>query len=267
MCIPFFQVAAVNGLGSGPQSQSSAGLTPWIFPPGQPVSGRGHAGNKRVWLRWDAPRTDGGRRIDEFDLWISNASGLARVPPVWWRLPLVPKGNVTTGMAPPLGHYPITEALRRRRAPMLNGRAAGGSGGIEERGKEDSPGDAWRGGGGGNGDRRDGDAYTQFVALRQTSGGGSRSTERSQKRSPEVNRQRNTEDVGGISACRLDCDRDPRSLAFLVSGDADLRPLREFMYSFRVRSQNSYDVSRWSHYVCKQALACCRAGCAIIRAG
>jgi len=178
------------------------------------------------------------------------------------------QGNVTTGVAPPLGHYPITEALRRRRAPMLNGRAAGGSGGSEEAGEaEDLRGEAWRRGGGGNGDGRDADAYRQFVKLRQAAGGGSRSKEPSQELSPEVNRQRNTEGVGDISACRLDCDKDPRSLAFLVSGDADLRPLREVTYSFRVRSKNSYDVSRWSDYVCEQALAYCRAGCTSISAG
>ena len=42
-------------------------------------------------------------------------------------------------------------------------------------------------------------------------------------------------------------DRDPRSLAFLVTGDADGHPLQaSTLYYFRLRARNSYDVSRWS---------------------
>ena len=175
----YFEVAAVNALGVGERSKRSSSLEPWIFPPSQPLNGRGASGNKRIWIRWDAPRTNGGRDIDEFELWMSNASGLARLPPVWWRLYLAPKGNVTTDAAPPSGEYPITES-----------------------------------------ERRSADLVMTAMVHSQSSA--------SQRRS-------------------VAADRDPRSLAFLVTGDADGHPLQaSTLYYFRLRARNSYDVSRWS---------------------
>jgi hypothetical protein len=232
--------------------------TPWIFPPGQPLHGRGMSGNKRVWLRWDAPHTDGGRKIEGFELWISNASGLARVPPVWWRLHLVPTGNVTTGVNPPSGKYPISQVLRRRRASMLKGGAGDGGGARTSEGSADDDvrGDAWSGREDDGGDGGVGGAHGQSLALRKVASGGG--IDSGLQDPPVVNQQRSAEGVGDASDCRVDCHQDPRSLTFLVTGDADLQPLREVTYSFRVRSKNSYDVSRWSERVCART---CRRAC------
>lgn len=113
----YFQVSAVSALGQGPASGRSSSLEPWIFPPGPPVNGRGFPGNKRVWLAWDPPRTDGGRAIEEYELWISNSTGLARTPPAWWRLFLAPIGNVTTNELPSFP-YSVFESSRRRLSPL-----------------------------------------------------------------------------------------------------------------------------------------------------
>jgi hypothetical protein len=173
----YFRVSAVNTLGMGPFSEKSSSIQPWVFRPGQPLNGRGASGHKRVWLKWDPPTTDGGRRITEYELWISNSTGLGSSPAVWWRLELAPVANVTIQQT---ALYPIRETRRRRNRKI-----------------PDKP----------------------RTALMQTVAEGQRRTEL----------------------------EDPiKMLSFLVSADVDLKPLTKQMYSFRVRSKNSYDFSLWS---------------------
>jgi hypothetical protein len=58
----FFQVAAINAVGTGTYSTTSAGVTPATVP-GVPTSVAGTAGNAQVALSWTAPASNGGSAI------------------------------------------------------------------------------------------------------------------------------------------------------------------------------------------------------------
>jgi len=266
----YFQVSAVNTLGPGPVSGRSSSLEPWIFPPGPPVNGRGFPGHQRVWLAWDLPRTDGGRAIEEFELWVTNSTGLARTPPVWWRLFLAPKGNVTTNELPAFP-YSIFETSRRSSSSSA---AAATSYNIFENSRrshqlQDLPHSTARAFAAAAAEAEAAEREPKMMpqlesssspfpspsSLLETTAPGS-PLEEEERHAKEEERHAKTPLAratrGGLRMSAAAAG-DALSLHFLVSGDADgneLQPTQE--YSFRVRARNSYDVSRWSGVVAIQ---------------
>ncbi len=50
-------------------------MMPWVMEPTPPIHGRGAAGNKVAFLRWDPPAWNGGRAISEYLLQVSHVLG------------------------------------------------------------------------------------------------------------------------------------------------------------------------------------------------
>ena len=72
-----FRVAAINSVGTGSFSSSSAGVIPQTLP-GQPTGLSGSAGDGEVALSWLAPADNGGRSITTYTVEYSSNSG------IWW---------------------------------------------------------------------------------------------------------------------------------------------------------------------------------------
>jgi predicted phage tail protein len=68
----FFQVAAINGLGTGAYSAPSNGVTPAAVP-GMPANVTGTAGNGQVAVAWTAPASSGGSAITGYQVQLATS--------------------------------------------------------------------------------------------------------------------------------------------------------------------------------------------------
>src|SRR5207249_8162562 len=71
-----FKVAAVNAVGTGPQSSLSSSVTP-VGVPGAPTGVTGTPRDSQVALTWTAPSSDGGTAIVNYQVTVYNSVGVA----------------------------------------------------------------------------------------------------------------------------------------------------------------------------------------------
>src|SRR5206468_2523800 len=69
-----FKVAAVNAVGTGPQSLASAAVTP-VAAPAMPIRVASTPADTAVDLTWTAPTSNGGTAITDYEVTVYNSTG------------------------------------------------------------------------------------------------------------------------------------------------------------------------------------------------